>query len=146
MLTIVTGQGGRLKGLGTDKNTETWTTKWDKISKLPQDWCGPKPSCKNDGHQFISSGSKGPFSLAANPKKIRDIGTYSEDGDSAWVESREVPEGIVIPEEVEDADIEAREVDEDDESALEAQGEAEAEADIHARDTGDNVVGVAFEA
>ncbi|PHH67133.1 hypothetical protein CDD81_2902 [Ophiocordyceps australis] len=96
-------QGGKLKGLGTSKNSETWNTKWINISKLSQDWCGPKPSCKNDGHQFVSGGSNGPFTLASNPKKVRDIGSYSADGNSAWVESREVSEDVV-PEKNEDDD------------------------------------------
>lgn len=78
-------QGGTLSGLATDKTSNTWTTTWTNISKLPQDWCGRKPACKNDGHQFISQGSSGPFKLAANPKVVADIASYSEDGNTAWV-------------------------------------------------------------
>lgn len=117
-------------------NRVTWTTKWNKTSKLPQDWCGPRPSCKNDGHQFISGGSQGPFRLDPNPKRVRDIGSYSEDGTSAWVESRDVVEDEDVDE------VEARAVDEEvdesegDNEAREADDEtdAETEATVEARD------------
>ncbi|GAB0133880.1 hypothetical protein EsDP_00002274 [Epichloe bromicola] len=125
-------QGGKLRGLGTDKKSGTWTTKWVNINKLSQDWCGPKPSCKNDGHQFISGGPKGPFKPDPNPKKVRDIGSYSEDGTSAWVESRDVAEDEDLDE------VEARDVDEEvdePEGGMEArEADDETETTAEARD------------
>lgn len=50
---------------------------------------------------------------------------YSEDGDSAWVESRDLPEDVDIPEDFEeddgdDGEVETREVEEENDVELEA--------------------------
>ncbi|KAI1082929.1 hypothetical protein F5B20DRAFT_578006 [Whalleya microplaca] len=82
------GQGGKLKGIGTSSKDEEWETKWENIGSRPQDWCGANPTCKNDGHQFTSGGNNGPFTKVPDPKVTRDIGTYSEDGSTAWVKMR----------------------------------------------------------
>ncbi|EFY86447.1 hypothetical protein MAC_07525 [Metarhizium acridum CQMa 102] len=114
-------QGRKVRGIATSKNGEQWNTKWDKISKLPEDWCGPKPKCQNDGHQFVSGGPNGPWTLAANPKVVRDIGSYSEDGDSSWVSSRDIPDDVELPEDFDgdDGGVEARDVDEEDNLEIE---------------------------
>ncbi|KAK7927530.1 deoxyribonuclease nucA/NucB domain-containing protein [Apiospora marii] len=61
-------QSGKVSGLGIANDKDEWTTKWENHEKLPQDWCGPNPTCENDGHQFVAT-AKGVFILAPNPPK-----------------------------------------------------------------------------
>ncbi|KID95392.1 hypothetical protein MAJ_08619, partial [Metarhizium majus ARSEF 297] len=93
-------QGRKVRGIATSKSGEEWNTKWDKISKLSEDWCGPNPKCQNDGH---------------HPKVVRNIGSYSEDRDSAWVSSRDIPDDVELPEDFDDDDGEDNLEIEDDE-------------------------------
>lgn len=69
----------------------------------------------------MSGGPNGPWTLAASPKVVRDIGSYSEDGDSAWVSSRDIPDDVELPEDFDedDGEVEARDVDGEDDLEIE---------------------------
>ncbi|KAK2591573.1 hypothetical protein QQS21_010743 [Conoideocrella luteorostrata] len=137
-------QGGKVSGIGTDKKSKVWKTTWTNYSHLPQNWCGRKPSCKNDGKQFVSAGPNGPWTLAKNGKKVRDIASYSEDGETSWVETRDIPDDAILPEEyqLDDNEIEAREADDvaDEDNEIEARDAddvADEDNEIEARDADD---------
>ncbi|CAN8097501.1 unnamed protein product [Discula destructiva] len=68
-------QGGKVKGLKTSANTDTWVTDIKSFTNLAHlktlinpktgagyDWCDATTKCVNDGHQFTAT-SKGVFAL-----------------------------------------------------------------------------------
>ncbi|KAK8080169.1 hypothetical protein PG997_007987 [Apiospora hydei] len=114
-------QSGKVSGLGTAKTTDVWTTKWDNIQNLPQDWCGAAPKCKNDGHQFTAT-AKGVFTrsldIGAEHIPVFEDAVYEGNSTTINVRADEADLGDVddVPDVEEEFDdgVEARDVEEAD--------------------------------
>ncbi|KAK8090541.1 hypothetical protein PG994_000046 [Apiospora phragmitis] len=141
-------QSGKVSGLGTAKTSAVWTTKWDNIQNLPQDWCGAAPKCVNDGHQFTAT-AKGVFTrsldIGAEDIPVFEDAVYDGNSTTITVRAEEADLGgdvddVPDVEEEEELDdgVEARDVEEADLDVHDVPDvEEEAEEGVGARDVDD---------